>query len=245
MGLPEPKEFSSLPRLKLVQAGIKRAHSLRTTPPTRIRLPITPTILRRMRDHWAARATDYDIIMLWAASVLCFFGFFRAGELTIPTLQSFEATKHLSWGDVAIDNPQAPRTLRVNLKRSKTDQLGEGVEVFIGKTGCQLCPVAGVVAYMVARGSTPGPFFVFKDNQPLTKPRFTKEIRAVLEALGLPYLNFASHSFRIGAATTAAKAGIEDSNIRMMGRWSSSAFLAYVRTPREQLAQFSASLAHT
>lgn len=151
----------------------------------------------------------------------------------------------MSWGDVAIDNPQAPQTIRVKLKRSKMDQLGKGVEVFIGKTGCPLCPVAGVVAYMVARGSTPGPFFIFKDHQPLTKPRFTKEIREVLEALGLPYLSFVSHSFRIGAATAAAKAGIEDSSIRMMGRWSSSAFLAYVRTPREQLAQFSANLART
>lgn len=36
------------------------------------------------------------------------------------------------------------------------------------------------------------------------------------------------HSFRIGAATSAAKAGIEDSTIHMLGRWSSSAFLVYI-----------------
>lgn len=28
LGLPEPREFSSLPRLCLVQAGIKRTHSV-------------------------------------------------------------------------------------------------------------------------------------------------------------------------------------------------------------------------
>ena len=243
MGLPEPREFSSLPRLRLIQAGIKRVHSERATVSDRVRLPITPAILCQLRDYWDTKAADQDIIMLWAASVLCFFGFFRSGEITIPTLQGFNSTRHLSWGDVSVDNSHSPKTLRVRLKRSKTDQLGAGVEVFVGKTGCRLCPVASVMAYMIVRGSEEGPFFKFKNGQPLTKARFTKDIRAGLEAVGLPYRSFAGHSFRSGAATAAAAAGIEDSTIRMMGRWSSAAFLAYIRTPRDQLAQFSTNLA--
>lgn len=176
---------------------------------------------------------------------MCFFGFFRAGELTTLSLQDYDPGRHLSWGDVAIDNQQHPQTLRIHLKRSKTDQLGAGADIFIGRTDCPLCPVAGVVAYMAARGTQPGPFFRFRNSHPLTKPRFTKEVRLVLQAAGLPYESFAGHSFRIGAATAAARAGVEDSTIRMMGRWSSSAFLAYIRTPREQLAQFSARLSQT
>jgi len=175
-------------------------------------------------------------------AVLCFFGFFRAGELTVHTLQEFDPKRHLSWGDVSVDDLQPPQVLRVHLKCSKTDQLGTGADVFIGRTGCRLCPVAGVIVYMVARGPGAGPFFRFENGQPLTKPRFTKEIRTVLQAIGLPYQNFASHSFRIGAATAAARAGIEDSTIRLLGRWSSSAFLSYIRTPRSQLAQFSSRL---
>lgn len=38
----------------------------------------------------------------------------------------------------------------------------------------------------------------------------------------------------IGTLQHACK--VEDSLIRMLGRWSSSAFLAYIRTPREDLA---------
>ena len=144
-----------------------------------------------------------------------------------------------------MDSVEAPTLLRVKLKQSKTDQLRQGVEVFVGKTGCCLCPVAAVLAYMAIRGDQAGPFFQARDNKPLTKASFTKEVRGVLQAIGLPYQDFAGHSFRIGAATAAAKAGIEDSTIRMMGRWTSSAFLTYIRTPRDQLAKLSANLSQT
>lgn len=243
LGLPEPRAFSSLPRLKLVQAGIQRSHAERVTHPPNIRLPITPTILLKMQQVWSSSASDQDTIMLWAASVLCFYGFFRSGEITTPTANAFNAKKHLSWGDVTIDNPQDPKVLRVTLKFSKTDQLGKGAEVFIGKTGCTLCPIAAVTAYMVARGNQPGQFFKFKDGQPLTKPRFVKHVRSALQKAGLPYNDFAGHSFRIGAATTAARAGIEDSQIRILGRWNSAAFMAYIRSPREGLAGVSKVLA--
>ena len=64
-----------------------------------------------------------------------------------------------------------------------------------------------------------------------------------MQALGLPYADFAGHSLRTGAATAAARAGVEDSLIHTLGRWNSSAFLAYIRTPQDQLVQFSKTLA--
>jgi len=106
-----------------------------------------------------------------------------------------------------------------------------------------LVPVTVNLQYMAARGANPGPFFYFKNGQPLIKSVFTSRIRQALQALGLLQDNFAGHSFRIGAAMSAAQAGIEDSTIRKMGRWNSSAFLAYIRTPRDHLAAFSSTLA--
>ena len=155
----------------------------------------------------------------------------------------FEDSKHLAWGDVAIDDVHNPQSLRVHLKRSKTDQLGKGVDVYIGKTDGPLCPVTAVMTYMAIRGPAPGSFFKLANGHPLTKYPFTNKIRAGLQAVGLPESNFAGHSFRIGVATAAANAGIEDSVIRTLGRWSSSAFLTYIRTPREQLARLLATLA--
>lgn len=104
LGLPEPREFSSLPRLRLVQSGIKREHSRHTC---------------NTEEHWTGRATNKDIIMLWAAAVLCFFGFFRAGELMVPSLNAYDPQQRLSWGDIAIDNHQSPKKLELRLKKSK------------------------------------------------------------------------------------------------------------------------------
>jgi len=65
--------------------------------------------------------------MLWSAATLCFFGFFRSGEITVPSLTSFVTSKHLAWGDIAVDNVDNPQTIKMHLKKSKTDQLGKGV----------------------------------------------------------------------------------------------------------------------
>jgi len=182
--------------------------------------------------------------MLWVAATMCFIGFFRAGEITLATTTSLDITQHLAWGDVVIDCSENPQKLKIHLKKSKTNQLGKGVDVYIGKTVYSLCLLNACLQYMAARGTEPGPFFLFKNGQPLTKSAFTSWIRQKLQAVGLPQDNFAGHSFRIGAATSAAQAGIEDSTIRKMGRWNSSAFLAYIRTPIDQLAAFSSTLAN-
>ncbi len=65
-------------------------------------------------------------------------------------------------------------------------------------TGCVLCPVAAVLGYIAVRGREHGPFFRFKNGEPLTKPAFTKHVRSALQTLGLPYQDFAGHSFGLG-----------------------------------------------
>ena len=97
--------------------------------------------------------------------------------------------------------------VRFHLKQSKTDQYGRGVDIVVGRTDHDLCPVGAVLAYVAARGDRRGPFFLSSSMSPLTKPTFVAELRKILMALGLPDVNYAGHSFRIGAATSAALAG--------------------------------------
>ena len=108
-GFPEPRAQSSLPCLQLVQSGACRDRAQTGQPPFRTRLPITPPILRRMRESWTG---DGDDVMLWAAALSCFFGFFRAGEITVPSATAFDPAAHLAWGDVSSDNNHHPSVIR-------------------------------------------------------------------------------------------------------------------------------------
>ena len=95
LGLPEPREFSSMLHLQLVQTGIQQTYASQQIV-TKVRLPITPTILLKLKEHWTPHKSDSDIVMLWVAGSLCFFGFFRPGEITVPSLTSFDTSRHLA-----------------------------------------------------------------------------------------------------------------------------------------------------
>ena len=148
LGFPDPRDQSSLPLLKRVQAGIQRVQAMKPGRRGRVRLPVTPRILELLRGHWESTQHPEKLV-LWAAATLCFAGFFRSGELlSTPTTQHC-----LSWGDVSLDNQSCPTVICVRLRFSKCDQFGEGVNVFVGRCAeSVLCPVAAVVAYMIKKG---------------------------------------------------------------------------------------------
>lgn len=234
-GDPFAQDFQ---RLHYVLQGVKRVESERGTE-KRERLPITPSVLRQLKVVWDREASDPDIVMLWAACCLGFFAFLRTGEMTVPSDASFDPAVHLTRGDLAVDNPASPQSIRVTIKQSKTDPFRKGIDLFIGKTTTDLCPVTAMLSYLVARGSREGPLFVFSDGRFLTRQRLVERLRSGLQEAGLKPSSYCGHSFRIGAATTAAKRGMEDSVIKTLGRWRSLAYLDYIRIPREQLSGYS------
>ena len=75
-----------------------------------------------------------------------------------------------------------------------------------------------------------------RDGTRLTRSYFVSKTRTALSALGYCNTNrFSGHSFRAGAATTAAAMKVEGSIIKTLGRWESAAYLLYVRIPKEEL----------
>ena len=96
IGLPDPKEFTSMPRLRMVQSDIQRYVSEQVSKVAKTRLPITLTILLQMHDYWLPKSADPDVKMLWAAAIICFFGFFQSGEITVRSTTSFNPNIHLA-----------------------------------------------------------------------------------------------------------------------------------------------------
>ena len=193
---------------------------------TRRKLPITPKILRLMRAQWNAAGFKYIETMLWAAATVCFFGFMRAGELTTPDKGSFGPSQHLTMSDLATDDLKHPTLVQVTLKSSKTDPFRQGVTITLGETGNELCPLRALFDYLHMRGNPPGPLFLLGDGSPMTRSYFTQKIRATLQDIGFTdYAQYSGHSFREGAATTAAALNVEESIIQTIGRWKSTAYL--------------------
>ena len=183
--------------------------------------------------------------MLWAAATTTFFGFCRSGEVTVEHESKFDPQVHLSFADLAVDNAQAPTAISINLKYSKTDQFRKGVKLVVGKTNNDLCPVTAILSYLARRGNVPGPLFQWDNLLPLSKSKFVDHVRQALLAANIPAHLYSGHSFRIGAATTAASAGIEDSTIQTLGRWKISAYLLYIRLNPAHLAKLSATMAQS
>ena len=84
--------------------------------------------------------------------------------------------------------------------------------------------------------SPSGPFFQFSDGWVLTRKRFMDFVRAGPKKTDIDDRSYSGHSFRIGAATTAAKKGIEDAITKTLGTWENLAYLEYIKVPRSQLA---------
>ena len=231
-GLPDP--LINCLQLQRLLRGIKRVQGSSTSK----RLPITVDLLKAIQR--SLDLNSWDHVMLWAACCLGFFGFLRAGEFT--TNSTFDPSIHLTVGDVQADSLVDPTCFRVHIKCSKTDPFRVGCDIYVGRGIGLICPVVALGNFLARRGPSPGPLFCYADGRPLTRQQLSSTVQAILHSAGYTG-SYSGHSFRIGAATTAATRGIPDHLIKTLGRWSSDAYQRYIRTPVGSLTQVSSHLA--
>lgn len=216
-GLPNPVENSTLlPRLL---RGIKRIYGVEKRP----RLPITPTLLSLFRQHINLAWWDHQV--LWSAMLIAFFAFLRSAELL-----------SLSHSDVRVCGyyPPSPYPVyQISIKVSKTDPFRHGCSLRLAPSGHPLlCPSKALYELLQhSSPSTSSPLFMLTGGIPLSRSTLTRAIRWLANLNGVDGSLYASHSFRSGAATTAAAVGLPESLIKSLGRWSSGAYQAYIHTP--------------
>ena len=202
------------------------------------RLPITIDHLREIQRSLDLSTRDHN--MLWAACCLGFFGFLRAGEFTVNV--PFQPSIHMTVSDLQADALVNPTCFKVYVKCSKTEPFRLGCDIYLGGIEGSICPIRALGSYLASRGSAEGPLFTFSDGHPLTRQQLSSTVQSILSAARCSGV-YSGHSFRIGAATTAATQGVPDHLIKTLGRWSSDAYQIYIRTPVHSIIRISSQLA--
>ena len=130
-----------------------------------------------------------------------------------------------------------PEGLKINIKRSKTDQFGEGFTKALPYfDNSQYCPVVSLKNWLEISRITTGPLFRrFAKGSKLSENRLTDQtvallIKQYLNLAGIESKNYSGHSLRSGFATSAAESGVEERNIMAMtGHKSTSMVRKYIK----------------
>ncbi len=156
-----------------------------------------------------------------ALLLLGFTGAFRRSELVSLDLTDYEVTKE---------------GLVIVIRRSKTDQMGEGRPVGIPYGTGKTCPVQALQEWIQASGIQTGAIFrvMNRHGQVLSK-RLSGEavalvVKKYVEELGFDSERFAGHSLRAGLAISAAAAGKSEKSImKQTGHRTSETVRRYIR----------------
>ena len=127
--------------------------------------------------------------------------------------------------------------LKIQIRRSKTDQFGEGsVKALPYFDNSKYCPVISLKNYTEISKISSGPLFRrFVKGSKLSVNRLTDQtvallIKQYLKLAGIDNKNYSGHSLRSGFATSAAEAGAEERSIMAMtGHKSTEMVRRYIK----------------
>ena len=204
------------------------------------RCPITLPLLKTI--HTFLTKSTYchtDKLMIWAAVTTAYFAFLRSSEYTSSHINKFDPATTLCFHNITKNAP----FFIINIKASKTDPFRQGCNIKLAPSRSQICPVAALSAFIISHPTKTGPMFTYADGTYLTRRRLNNLLRTIFPKK--PNEPISTHSLRIGAATTAAAAGLPKWLIQQLGRWNSDCFRTYIRIPNQTINAVSHLLANT
>ena len=130
-----------------------------------------------------------------------------------------------------------PEGLKINIRRSKTDQFGEGLTKALPYfDNSEYCPVVSMKKWIDVSKISNGPLFRrFLKGSKLSINRLTDQtiallIKEYLTLAGIDSRNYSGHSLRSGFATSAAESGAEERSIMAMtGHKSTEMVRRYIK----------------
>ena len=116
-----------------------------------------------------------------------------------------------------------PEGLKITIRKSKTDQFGEGMIKGLPYFSNEIyCPIVNLKKWLEISKTKSGPVFRrFSKGSTLTEKRLTDQsvvllMKKYLNIAGIENKNFAGHSLRSGFATVAAESGADERSIMAM-----------------------------
>ena len=253
LGLAWP-ERSTMPVLSRVLHGLEWLQ--RANKQGRIRLALTADILEAIilkKQDNVSKGIDvprsvWDLknpALTQAIYNTAFVGLLRPSEAVVKETSNGNTSPPLRVRDFSIlrDVSNLVTGATLQLTSRKTDCLGVRCDIALGLTGnTTICAVRSVINWLEVRrraGEIISPdSFLFplsddggKTFRPVSYNDLDAVLRSDLKAAGYDSSKFAGHSFRIGAATTLAHAGVPANIIEDMGGWArgSAAVASYMR----------------
>ena len=161
--------------------------------------------------------------MLQTATSLAYFVLLRCSEYTSFQRYTYDPETTLLVSDITFSCNFTIMLVRI-IKASKTDPFRSGCTIRVAAVTGSTCPIRLMRAYLSCHPTNTGPLFVWRPNRYLIRADIVATLRHCFPGV----LNLNTHSFRIGGASAAASAGVPDSQIQILGRWSSDAYRRYI-----------------
>ena len=216
---------------KVLLASLVKSCKLRNDH-VRTRLPIQSKLLEILLFEVQQMYHDqpYLDIMYKTILLLGYYRLLRIGELTTGEHPIKAVDVHVG---------QNKNKLLFTPRSSKTHSTGsrpQRIKITSNRDCDQkftkfFCPFRASHEYLAIRGNyktDKDPFFVFRDNAPITPNHMHKVLRKALKVVDLDPSLYNCHSLRIGRACDMAKYYSIDF-IRISGRWQSNVVYSYIR----------------
>ena len=162
------------------------------------------------------------------------------GEFVVPRLDAFSATQHITLANLRVDhNAEGLEVTVLHIPQTKIAPV-EGEDVFWAAHPGPTDPYEALRNH-VRVNSLPNNVHLFaywhkNTLRPLTKHAFVKRLASVARLAGVEPLQ--GHGIRIGATLFYLLHGLSIEAMKIMGRWSSDAFLRYLRKHAQILTPF-------
>ena len=191
------------------------------------RKPINLKLLNKITGQISdLQITKYEKIMYRALFSIMYHSALRISEVA----KTKNSTHTLLAHHLLLKNKKQ-NYIKINLpshKHSKT----KPTPIILKPTENNTCPIKHYNKYLQIRPKSSKYAFCHQNSKPITRTQVSSTLRTTIGLLGYNPNQYNTHSFRIGKATDMAAQGYTPTQISLLGRWNSSAYLKYIKPTR-------------